>query len=296
MDPEWLNELRSRSRVLNRVFEWAGNGVVGGLALIVVLWAYAHLTTTVSLPLWVFVVVGVLLLVGIAFVIMWMRRRTKIQAKILELVGTDESLLSMIPGYLVNPDRQKAVENLLKEFFRDATHLLGRDVTRCSVLRPDEDKIYLQPWAWFQMGEESLVRSRFYIAPDGREERGVAGHTYLDHIVRVTHMTEQNGKPRGDVFKDVGGNWVKDEGIQYLEASEPNQNLAYRSFVVVPIMATSSNCIGVLCFDSMNRLVFDPANIRQLAVSLAARLTGVIAIHQKLLEGDGQSNDAPQQP
>jgi hypothetical protein len=114
---------------------------------------------------------------------------------------------------------------------------------------------------------------------------GVAGLTFKDHTLRVTHIVQRRGEWIPEVFKEANGRWVRDEAAQYIE-SEKRPHPRYRSFVAVAIMATAAECVGVLCLDSTNVRTFDPVDIRHLIESLCGRLRAVIAIHERLIQLD----------
>jgi hypothetical protein len=70
---------------------------------------------------------------------------------------------------------------------------------------------------------------------------------------------------------------------------DPNRpHPPYLSFVTIPLVATSQDCLGVLCFDSSSAKVFDPPDIRELLVALGTRVATAAVIYQEMMESDAQ--------
>jgi hypothetical protein len=267
--------LRSIWLQARKIVDDARAAIVGVVAVAVLAWVVSHLSTTITLPDWVLVLVFAVLLVGVALLYWQLRGRRKIQKRFVELISLDESLLALFPSFVRDIDQESAIERLLHETLRDSTRLLGEHVSRAFILRKN-DQHELVPWVTYEMSSESKARTRFSTESGPERNRGVAGETYQDRTLRVVHMVKRDGGWRSEVFKQEHDKWVRDEETKYLVFAANRPHPPYRSFVTVPIMATSQDCLGVLCFDSANQKIFDQPEMRQLLISLSTRIAAVI--------------------
>jgi hypothetical protein len=187
-------------------------------------------------------------------------------ARMLEL---DDSLMRAIPGLAQAADRDQRLERLLTEYLRDCTKLFVPDVSRAWILQPEGD--WLVPWVAYQVPNETLTRTRFYIGPpDPSRERGLAGEAFATKRLRVAHLTEKNGK------------WTADDGC-YIVFDPDRPFPPYRSLVAIPISpAAPDQCYGVLCLDSVNETIFDGGASQQVIVSLGTRLVAPIKLYRDL--------------
>jgi hypothetical protein len=285
MEEPWLQALTVK--VLRKVLDYAAAAIIGTLAVVGGGWALAHLGGNVSTPAWLLATLSAITFIGVVVSLFRAQGRAKVQHRTVQFVEVDESLLSLFPSLVRDRDRQEAVKRLLYAFLRDGTRLFGEDVSRGFILREDEQQ-RLVVWVAYQMPPESQQRTQFDVSKGSDKGRGIAGETYTDHALRVVHMVERDGGWTAEVFWEVGGKWTRDNTAYYkaFEASRPHP--PYRTFVTVPVISASKDCLGVLCFDSMNPHVFDAAGIRQLLVNLSARVAAVAVLYQFLVANDPQ--------
>lgn len=122
---------------------------------------------------------------------------------------------------------------------------------------------------------------RFYIGNDPQKQHsegiGVAGEAFLTKEIRIAHMdcTEKGWTCTSKYFKEFS-----------LRAHDP----VYRSFVCMPIygppdaMTKKPSCLGVVCFDSQNRTLFDLEDVGIILRAFARRIATVLIVYRLLSE------------
>lgn len=287
MDEGWLQSLRQQAF---KVWEDFRAAIVSVLTVAILAWVLTHLGDKATVPDWALALGIIVVLAGVGLLLWQFRRRGKVQARTVDLVRLDESLLALFPSLVRDTNREEAIKRLLHEVLRDATRLLGEHVSRAFILR-ENDQHELAPWVTYQMSTESEARTRFSTETGPARNRGIAGETYQDRVLRVVHMVERRRSKgwHAEVFKQENGKWGRDEETKYLTLDTSRPHPPYRSFVTVPIVATSQDCLGVLCFDSGNPKVFDPPEIRQLLVGLSVRIAAAAVIFEQLVASETET-------
>jgi hypothetical protein len=247
-------------------------GIIGNRADFLFVWLWG-LITTAGLRAWVIILLLLLLISWILIVFRWRHNRSLSHGldTIDNVVKLDDSLLRLIPSLISAQDREGEMKRLLVELLRDATRAFAGDVHRASILLPDTSRDHLRVWAHYQMPEESVARLKFYIGQEVDRKRGVAGEVFLDSQLRVVHIKEDNG------------HWKPDTG-SYIVFDAKRPYPPYRSFVSVPIVVgeETTDCLGVVCFDSENLAAFDPPEIQYLLLKLGNRIAAGLLIYQHL--------------
>src|SRR5207248_2250654 len=189
------------------------------------------------------------------------------------VVKLDDSLLRLLPSLISAKDREDEMKRLLVELLRDVTRAFAGDVNRASILLPDTAKEYLRVWAHYQMPEESIGRTQFYIGKEIDRKRGVAGEVFSDSQLRVVHIQ----------IKEGIGDW-KPDSTDYMVFDTKRPYPPYRSFVGVPIVGGEETiaCLGVVCFDSESSTAFDPPEIQDMLLMLGRRIATALLIYQQL--------------
>lgn len=117
------------------------------------------------------------------------------------------------------------------------------------------------------MADETMRRARFQLLGTGHLAMGVAGHAFIHKQTRVVH-------------KRTDGSMDTEE---YIEFDTARKMKPYESFVCVPMLAQTDDCVGIMCLDSnTDGTVFDPQEITGLLVALGARLATLISMYQSL--------------
>jgi hypothetical protein len=260
---------------------WIASGIVGNRAdAAFVAWAPTvadFLVTPWPIPPWLLLLLLAVVLIGIAVLVAALRRRTADEDPIRPVAGDedplevavallelDETLFRLLAQLVANADRTRALEQLLREFLRDATRVFGGDVSRALVLTVEGDA--LAGWIGYQMPEETIARSRFPLDAPDVAGQGVALRTFREgklHVVRLEHHD---------------GIWQADSR-DYREFSPERPHPPYRSFVSVPVPSNGGGVRGVLCFDSMNPGAFDSPEVQRFLATLAQRVAAAITIH-----------------
>jgi hypothetical protein len=190
-----------------------------------------------------------------------------------KLINMDDSLLRLIPGLVgaKNPGVQDAVHKVLQEYLQDACQLFEENVSRATIFTVDSSEDYLKPWVTYQMPRESIERTKFYIGSEDGRIRGIAGKAYKTKSVLIVRM-----------LQDGSGQWIpSDHDYQNFEPRRPRP--PYLSFVAVPILGLSHDCLGILCFDSPSSTAFDSPELEGLWLALGNRIASVMLTYRELV-------------
>ncbi len=184
-----------------------------------------------------------------------------------ELIALDAELLLLLPSLLADPDLAKAAKDIVRAALIKITDIWPSKVQRAYVLLPNQAGDLLMPWCSFQMADETMKRAIFQLRGEGRMATGVAGHAFIHKKTQVVHK-----RPDGSMDME-----------EFIEFDPARKTKPYESFVCVPMLAQTDECVGVMCLDSnTDRTVFDPPEITDLLVALGARLATLIYIYQLL--------------
>lgn len=191
-----------------------------------------------------------------------------------KMLALDASLLRELAIWTPSADHEKEMKRIVTDSLRDATIEFDGQVSRAALLLPNGEE--LSPWASYQMPQESLESMHFYIGPDKEKQKskgGIAGEVYHNGILRIGHMSQNNGR------------WICEEYEHYVKYSGIRPYPAYLSFVCVPIIGIDpdeqgieTTRLGVVCFDSMNKHIFDTADSETVLRTFALRIAAVLLI------------------
>jgi len=195
-----------------------------------------------------------------------------------QLLGLDDTLIRLIPTMAPDALLDETTTRIVRGLLKDTTEVFPRKVYRAYILRPDPAGTYLVPWIGYQMSEETMKRTRFLVVGGANPQMGVAGETFLRGVVLVAH--------KGD-----------DESIDarsYVEFDPHRAIRPYQSFVAVPVVGITGDCIGVLCLDSgSDATVFDAEGIKGFLLALGNRIAAVILLYEQLLAVRGPAPSSP---
>jgi hypothetical protein len=184
-----------------------------------------------------------------------------------ELIALDAELLLLLPSLLTDPDLAKAAKDIVRAALIKITDIWPSKVQRAYVLLPNQAGDLLMPWCSFQMADETMKRASFQLRGNGRMATGVAGHAFIHKKTHVVHK-----RPDGSMDME-----------EYIEFDPARRTKPYESFVCVPMLAQTDECVGIMCLDSnTDHTVFDPPEITDLLVALGARLATLIYIYRLL--------------
>ena len=176
-----------------------------------------------------------------------------------KLLNLDDSLLRGLASWTPSLSTETAMKRIITDLLLDATAEFDGHVNRAALLLPDASGEYLCCWASYQMPQESIDNMKFYVGPDqGRrqKESGVAGEVFISEKLQVGHLRRAAN----------GGAWICEDCHSYIKLSGRRSFPPYLSFVNIPIISTdpadaanssATTCQGVICFDSMDKDVFD---------------------------------------
>jgi hypothetical protein len=190
------------------------------------------------------------------------------------LAELDDSMLRLIPEVVGATDKARAMRNLQEGFLRDVTKLFRGDVHRASILRPDEDNLYLVRVASIGMPGRDNERTDQYIGPDSRITRGSAGKAFNEKRVVVTLLPDQERGEKGNTKE-----------TEYLKSKERRVYVPYKACVSVPIIVGEDNdkpgtCLGVFCLDSMKPDVFNTTD--EILYLIGRRIAAGLKMYENL--------------
>ena len=267
--------------LLLTVFVFIGGAIVEGI--------FGNLGSDIFRSLWKWLVTSigmnwlpwviVLLFLGLV-VYFWFNNRFLDRALITtsNLLETDDSLLRLLGSWVPAKSHETEMKLLLAELLRDTCREFGEHVQRAFVLLPDpQEEVYLRIWAYTKMSQESIDRMKFYIGTDEskRVNQGVAGEAFLTKEFRVAHMSQKDREWKCDLSS-------------YINFTTRNHAPLYRSFACIPVLGPAPNIaggiisLGVVCFDSPNRTVFDSYESEIVLRTFARRISTALLIYRLL--------------
>ena len=198
-----------------------------------------------------------------------------------QLAALDESLLRLLAHWMRATDKEGGMKLLLTGLLRDATNAFGGEVHRALIFLPDETGEQLSAWVHYQMPQESIARTVFYIGKgkDGDDRKhGVAGVTFLEGKMHIAHILHESDHWKCD--RDCYINFDKERAFP-----------PYRSLVGVPIIGftpgspevSATTCLGVVCFDSQNPTFFDNQHVQTLLLALGRSIAAALLIYEQFL-------------
>jgi hypothetical protein len=196
-----------------------------------------------------------------------------IDHKVLKL---DDLLLLGLASWVPSLDVEKEKERIITDILLETIAEFDGQIHRAALLLPDVSGEYLQCWANYEMSQDSINNMKFYIGKDKirrQREGGVAGDVFHTKDLQVGHL------------RQVNGNWVCEDCPNYMKFPGRRPFPPYRSFVNIPILGIDTNapdssatCLGVICFDSRDKDVFDHAARQTVLRTLARRITAALLI------------------
>jgi hypothetical protein len=224
-----------------------------------------------------------LVIVLFLFLLLYCRQRQRIAEHMSEikhkLLDLDDSFIRALA--LLSPSSQieQEVQRVLTDLLRDATAVFEGEVQRAAILVLNPAKDYLECLASYEMPQASIQNMKFYVGSDLHLldiEKGIAGETFITGEMIVGHLSQ------------INGNWVCDnENYKKFVGRRPYP--PYTSFVNVPVIGISSRtpyaayvtCLGVLCFDSSNKKIFDSEESKVILRTIARRASAALLIYQQ---------------
>jgi hypothetical protein len=276
-------------------------GIIGNSAYALVILSGTYVQTYALVPLegwilkiilvgsWLLFAIIILLLVILACALTFLVWKLNNALKMTtEFVTFDKILLHCLAGLATVKDQKQQEEKMkkiLQVLLKNAmsSKVAAGHLFRASVLLPDSaNPQYLKIWESEGMSPKNIERTAFYIGNDEnkvKKERGVAGATYMDGKIRVAHMVKKGDK------------WgCEHDGYIHFE----NRTITpYRAFVSVPIVKVPLNrsekqqreTIGVVCFDSHNKWIFDNPKAQTLLEWFGERVGDALSIYWELRAG-----------
>lgn len=184
-----------------------------------------------------------------------------------QLLDVVDSLLSHLPELLATRNLQN-FKKFMHDLLSDATVVITKTVPGvygASLYRPyDEENLKI--WISYQVPEDSRMNATCYIGSKTDRKRGVAGECFCEKTVVVAHKT------KGLAF----------DRESYLHFGNPGTHPAFESFICVPVKTETSDCYGVLCFDSLYMTVFDNIELQKAIQRLGQIIALVIILYEGL--------------
>jgi hypothetical protein len=285
-----MNELRRLWRVLpfiSPILIAALTGIVGNRADALFLITFELMGRKIPIQLWVLALLMVIALLPSTLRAAKLYRAHKIAINLIEL---DDTLLRLLREFkqtynssgrslfrASRPPRNEAVQRLVEDLLEKALDVFYL-FENCAIemWHPDPnspDDLIL--WGQANSVDSARARTRFYIGSQDRPRSGLAGYTFIDREIRVTHISRKNGE------------WVADlPEYLFISGRERANRFPYRTLIAIPIIVASTDqsdrCIGVLCMYSMDSNAFDSGETQKLLVSIADRIASMCVITQNL--------------
>lgn len=278
---------------LSKALKWvktlgadARQGIVGALVVALLILLAKWFGGSVELPTWA--LVAMVAVLGGTLLWEWFanRRRQRAMRQALDkttaISAMDQHFLGRMAGApddLNEQDLRALVQPMLEEA---TTKVFGAEVYRASIFRPSAefreggDPDYLERWESYGMQPASGNSARFYIGDDQARcvrEGGIAGIAFQQGSVQVAHYDQVKGKGVCD-------------HPDYLPFTERDRtDPPFRSFVAIPLLGAERRPLGVLCFDSPNRAVFDAPELTQMLTALGQRFAAALLIYAYVKKG-----------
>jgi hypothetical protein len=112
----------------------------------------------------------------------------------------DDSLLRLLASAVPSGPSDAQCKQVLRELLRDFSEVIGKDLSRGMVLLPHRDN-YLRPFVGYEMAEETLLRTEFYIGRDAdsvTRRPGVGGQAFVTRQIIIVHLEEHEGYWQAD--------------------------------------------------------------------------------------------------
>jgi hypothetical protein len=190
------------------------------------------------------------------------------QQAAINLIKLDDSLLRLLSSFKQNQDKKAAETLLFREFLEDTLELFT-DGCRISILLPNDDSELLTIWQSLRVPPETIHRTKFYIGSEDNKRVGIAGLVFKQQILKVAHLSWQKNQ------------WLPDNPDYYIFVQRSTRkSMPYRAVVAVPIVDNTdpSQCLGVLCLDSMNEKAFDSRKVQDGLRAVADRISAILLI------------------
>lgn len=261
-------------------FVWIWNNTIKPLAQQIA--AYIKISTSQ----WGWIL-ALILLMGwiISLGLLWNRIRIINRARVIasSVVELDDSLLRLLTALISAQDLRQEMVRLLEQLLLDTIQALPGDFFRAAIFLPNANEEYLRIRVNYRMSQESIDRARFYIGKDTNKdsERGAAGYTYMDGKIRVGHIRKERHE------------WKSDQS-EFVYFGSTRHHPSYFSYITLPIIGpslprgNSSNCLGVICFDSHNKYVFDSQATKTVLETLSRRIAVALSIYMLLRKSNSQ--------
>ena len=186
----------------------------------------------------------------------------------------DASMILM-PSLISTQNIDTEMHRFIKKLLASATRVFSK-VYGSSLFLPDiANKEDLTIWEHYQVPTDSVMRAKCYIGPARLDrKRGVAGEAFLKKEVIVAHITKE---------QDENGQWKFDKE-SYIPFTEEGTYPAFNSFACVPIIvgASSNDCLGVVCVDSVDIAAFDSVDVREILLRLGRYIGAALLIYREL--------------
>jgi hypothetical protein len=258
------------------------SGIIGNRSDNLFLWIINQIGKSITLSTWPWIITFIALVVSLGLALYSLRHNRILNHALAlanQIVDLDDSLLRLLASWIPTKNHEDEMQRLLAELLRDANAVFAGHVYRALILLPDEQAEDLMPWAHVGMPQETLDHIRFHVGSDKSKKplRGVAGESYLERKLRVTHVITEDKSWRTDC-------------LSFIRFTEGDHLPPYRSFVCVPVIGadpkapttTVTTCLGVAVFDSMNSNIFDLPESQIVLRTFARRIAAVLLIYRLL--------------
>lgn len=251
------------------VFLFVVGGVIGNRSDAILLQLWSVIINYVGADRWPWIITGGAVLMIFGAIRLWWVSSVKASREQNEksfLVSLVITLGATLSSVLATQDLNHGWHEFVAKAFETIAIDYLQNVRRGLLFLPDEkgeNLIISDMHGW--VDESSKNQTRFCI--DSRKDsstRGLAGEVFLTRRIIVAHISTK---------KDV----LRSDEVSYIPSLHSKPPFC-GSLIGVPITTGegTSDCLGVLCFDSYNSTAFDTPIVRDILVIVASRVAEVL--------------------
>jgi len=263
--------------ILGSILLFVVGGVVGNRSDAVFLQSWSAVNGSMMGNWLPWVIAGGAIMVSISMSYLLLGRKASFERKLqeknflLDLAGT---LSFLLPATLSMRDLSCGFHEFIARALETVFRGYLKDARRGCLFLPDargESLAVSDIRGW--VNDNGKGQRTFCIDPQKVDSaKGVAGEAFLKRKVVVAHVSVDNGHLKCDQASYV-----------------PSQDsiLPFRgSLICVPVTSgeSSSECLGVLCFDSYNTFAFDSPVVRDVLLLLAKYIFIALLMRKKIVE------------
>jgi hypothetical protein len=259
-----INKLKWALRIVRSLCLLAIGGIIGGISYAIYLSLGPKIAASMSTSTSLWATIVILAVLSLSTTWGWLNDRKKL----LNLLSFDTKL-DMI---LVEKISANNPQNIIQAFTERALDLTVQYLTsprKALLLIKDANGQHLISLGSFGWGSQSNISTTFPINHNN-SDKSTAAEAFKTKELIMVHIAVKNGNSQADhsSYRPSPNNSPPFEG----------------SLICIPIIGTSNDCLGVVCFDSYSQKEFDTLNTRKTLQILARHIAGAVQIQQNIIQ------------